>query len=322
MPIVPLANVLNTARSEQLGVPNFWGGSTEKILGHIRAAEELQAPLSLCYVRALCPELPMEYGFEMIVDAAKRATVPVAVILDHGMNLEECVVAIRSGASGVMYDGSHLPFEENVQNTREVVRVAHAAKVSVEAELGSVGGSAIEYGSDDTLEGQLTDPGRATEFVERTGVDCLAVSVGNAHGAYKGTPNIRHDLIRAIRATVDIPLVMHGASGLPEAEYLRIVESGITKINYYSALSIAAVEALRAFLRSDEQSIGCHNIERHMIDWYTNETRRLLMLMGARGRSDQPALPLSQEPDHIPVGINREQIAAIVADVVSKYRRK
>ena len=322
MPIVPLADVLNTARRERVGVPNLWGGNTEKILGHLRAAEELQAPISLCYVRALCPELPMEYGFEMIVDAAKRATVPVAVILDHGMNLDECVVAIHAGASGVMYDGSHLPFEENIQNTREVVRVAHAAGVSVEAELGSVGGSAIEYGTDDTLEGQLTDPNRVAEFVERTGVDALAVSVGNAHGPYKGTPNIHHDLIRTIRAKVNIPLVMHGASGLPDAEYLRIVESGITKINYYSGMSIAAVEALRTFLRSNDGSVGCHNVLRHMIEWYTNETRRLLILLGARGRSDRSQPPSVQGPEHIPVGISREQIAAIVADVVSKYRRE
>ncbi len=322
MPIVPLADALTTARRERVGVPNLWGGSTEKILGHLRAAEELQVPISLCYVRALCPELPMEYGFEMMVGAARRATVPVAVILDHGTSLEECVTAIHSGASGVMYDGSHLPFEENVQNTGEVVRVAHAAKVSVEAELGSVGGSAIEYGSNDTIEGQLTDPDRVVEFVERTGVDCLAVSVGNAHGSYKGVPNIRHDLIRAIRAKVDIPLVMHGASGLPDAEYLRIVESGITKINYYSGMSIAAVEALRAFLKSSDGSVGCHNVVRHMIEWYTNETRRLLMLMGARGKSDRSSLPPVQAPEHIPVGITREQIAAIVADVVSKYRRE
>ena len=322
MPIVPLADALNTARRDSLGVPNLWGGSTEKILGHLRAAEELQVPISLCYVRALCPQLPMEYGFEMIIDAAKRSTIPVAVILDHGASLDECMTAIHSGASGVMYDGSHLPFEENVRNTREVVRVAHAAKVSVEAELGSVGGSAIEYGSDDTLEGQLTDPERVGEFVERTGVDCLAVSVGNAHGPYRGAPNIRHDLIRAIRDKVTIPLVMHGASGLPEAEYRRIVASGITKINYYSAMSIAAVEELRAFLRSSDGSVGCHNVIRHMIDWYTNETRRLLILLGARGRTDRSPVPLAQESEHIPVGISKEQIAAIVADVVGKYRRK
>lgn len=322
MPIASLADVLNSARREGIGVPNLWGGTTEKTLGHIRAAEELRAPISLCYVRALCPELSMEYGFEMIIDAAKRSTVPIAAILDHGANVEECVGAICAGASGVMYDGSHLPFEENVQNTGEVVRFAHAAGVSVEAELGSVGGSALEYGTDDALQGQLTEPEKVVEFVERTGVDALAISVGNAHGAYKGAPNIRHDLIRTIRRKVDIPLVMHGASGLPETEYARIVESGITKINYYSGMSAAAVEALRVFLGSDDGSIGCHNVLRHMIEWYTNETRRLLTLLGARGNSERSRLPPPRQPDPASVGISREQIAAIVADVVDKYRRE
>ncbi len=314
MPIIPLVDVLRTARRAGVGVPNLWGGNTEKILGHLRAAEELNMPISLCYVRALCPELPMEYGFEIMIGAAKRATVPVAVILDHGTSLEECVAAVRFGASGVMYDGSHLPFEKNVYNTREVVRVAHAANVSVEAELGSVGGSAVEYGADTTLQGQLTDPERVAEFVERTGTDALAISVGNSHGPYKGPPDIRHDLIRAVRERVEIPLVMHGASGLPETEYLRIVRSGVTKINYYSAMSIASVEEHRRFLESGDGTIGCHNVLRHMIEWYTRETRRLLVLLGAERAADRSG--------HSPGGFSREQIAAVVADVVRKYRRQ
>lgn len=322
MPVQTLADVLNGAREMGVGVPNLWGGTTEKILGHIRAAEDLRMPLSLAVVRALCPELPLDYGFEMIIDAAKRSTVPIAVILDHGASLDECVQAICAGASGVMYDGSHLSFEDNVQNTREVVRVAQAAKVSVEAELGAVGGSALEYGTDDTLEGHLTAPEKVEEFVQRTGIDALAISVGNAHGAYKGTPEIRHDLIRTIRRKVNIPLVLHGASGLPEQEYARILESGITKINYYSGMSAASVEALKVYLGSGDGSIGCHNVLRHMIEWYTNETRRLLMMLGARRYSGSAHLPPAGESGSEVGGVSRDQIASVVADVVSRYRHE
>lgn len=313
MPVATLADVLDTARKRRIGVPNLWAGSMEKILGHIRAAEEMDMPLSLCFVRALCPELPLEFGFGIMIRAAARARVPVAVILDHGMSLEECVQAIRAGASGVMYDGSHLTFEENIQNTRDVVRVAHAAGVSVEAELGTVGGSAVEYETATLLESSLTDPNDAVTFVEETGTDALAISVGNSHGEYKGPPAIRHDLIREIRARVSVPLVMHGASGLPDSEYPRIVESGISKINYYTAMSLAAADEMKAFLAHGGGQEGCHNIIRHMIEWYAGATRQLLQKLRTQGdefrTSDQTT----------PGDISREQIAAVVADVLKDY---
>lgn len=323
MSLATLSDVLIHARSLTRGVPNLWGGSVEKILGHIKAAEELGASLSICYNRALCPEIPPDYGFSIIVSAARRAEVPIAVILDHGESLEECVTAIHAGATGVMYDGSHLSYRENVERTREVVRVAHAVDVSVEAELGAVGGSALEYGGTEDLESVLTDPEQAAEFVDKTGVDALAISVGNSHGLYKGPVNIRHDLIRQIARRVEIPLVMHGASGLPEEEYGRIVESGITKVNYYSGMSVNAVDRLRKYVQDQPPSTTpCHNVIRHMIGVYVDETRDLLRLLGwgegglhSHGRNT-PEVSGPIDTDAVDV----DEIAAIVMKVLEEQR--
>ena len=322
MPLSTLTDVLLHARERNCGVPNIWGGSVEKILGYVHAAEEMAAPLSLCYNHALCPEIPLDYGFSIIVAAAKRAKVPIAVILDHGESLEECVAAIMAGATGVMYDGSHLPYRENLERTREVVRVAHAADVSVEAELGAVGGSALEYGGTTDLESVLTEPDQAVDFVDSTGVDALAISVGNSHGLYKGPAHIRHDLIQEIARRVEIPLVMHGASGLPKEEYRRIIDSGITKINYHSAMSVEAMERLRAYVDGQPPNTPCHNVIRHMIGVYTDETRSLLRLLGwgqgaSTGRpSEDPVAAGRAGADAVDV----DEIAAMVVKVLEEQR--
>lgn len=317
MAVQTLSQVLLEARRKKIGVPNLWGGSVEKILGHVRAAEEMGAPLSLCYNHALCPEIPMDYGFEIILAAARRAAVPVAVILDHGHTVEACAQAVRAGASGVMYDGSHLPFAENVRNTQEVVRIAHAAGVSVEAEIGAVGGSSIEYGTDEELASVLTDPDQATEFAEATGVDALAISVGNSHGLYRGTPKIRHDLIREIGRRVSIPLVMHGASGLSPDEYPKIIAGGITKINYYSEMSRVATERMTRFLDSDPGTILCHNIVQFMIEVYLEETKLLYAKLGYRVPGKEQGIGAGEAA----VGsATVEEITAIVLKVLQDYR--
>ncbi len=280
MPIVSLTDALAEGRRRGCGVANFWAGGAEATIGIVRAAEAMNAPIVLCYNRPLCPQFPMALGFAMMRSAAERMAVPIALTLDHGADPGECREAIECGATGVMYDGSHLPLEDNLEITREVVRMAHAAGVSVEAEVGSIGGSAIEYGLDHSVEGVFTDPESATMFVDATGIDALAISVGNAHGRYSATPRIRYDLVREIASRVSVPLVLHGASGLTDTEYQKIVDAGITKINYYSEGSRRVIEQLRAFLTVDRGEMLSHNVSRFLIEAWERETCSVLALLG------------------------------------------
>jgi fructose-bisphosphate aldolase class II len=285
MPLVGTREILVKAREKRYGVPSLLAGNLEMVIGAITAAEEQKSPLILAFNQEVTPKVPMELGIPMSVNAARRARVPVAVILDHGHSLAEVLKAIQLGAPSVMFDGSSLPYEENVKQTREVVRVAHALGVCVEAELGSIAGSASEIGgSGPEPPSRFTDPEVAVDFVARTGVDTLAISFGNAHGVYKGEPRLDLDLVRKIHSMVDIPLVMHGASGLAEDEYGKIVESGISKVCYYTAMGMGAANDLSHMLANAERgSIVYHHLISRAIDYFYADTKRLLDLLGCSG---------------------------------------
>lgn len=293
MPLVTSKEILVDARRKKYGIPSLLAGNLEMIVAQVRAAEAEGAPLILAFNQAVTPKIPMELGLSAAVEAARRAIVPVATILDHGQNLEEVVRAIQLASSSVMFDGSTLPYEENIKQTKEVVRVAHAAGVCVEAELGSIGGSAIEVGisnyeglpKDARPEDYYTDPDVAVEFVERTGIDVLAVAFGNAHGVYQDVPKLDLERVRQIHTRIELPLVMHGASGLAEAEYRMIIDSGISKICYYTAMARGAARDLRAMLTdTDPEILVYHQVINRSIDYFYEETRKLLDLLGCSGR--------------------------------------
>ncbi len=186
MSLATLKELMTDATERKYAVPCLMAGNLEMLVGTIKAAEELDSPLILCFNQSVTPTIPMETGIPMIVEAARRARVPIAATLDHGHSLEAAVRAIHLGSSSVMFDGSLLPYEENVRQTKDVVRVAHAVGVSVEAELGKVGGSSIKMGSDeDQAEDLSTDPELAADFVERTGVDVLAIRMAPIRGNRK-----------------------------------------------------------------------------------------------------------------------------------------
>jgi fructose-bisphosphate aldolase class II len=291
MPLVTARDILVNARERQYGVPSPLGGDLEMAIGAIQAAEEKGSPLILCFNQQVTPQVPLELGMPMLVNAAKRARVPVATILDHGPSLRQCLRAIHYGSSSVMYDGSHLPFEENVRKTKEVVDVAHRLGASVEGELGSVGGSALELGRIGP-EAVSTDPESAVDFVERTGVDSLAISFGNTHGLYQGDPRIDLDLVRTIHARVSVPLVMHGSSGLDLSVYPEIVAAGISKFNYYSAMSVAAVNDLRLRMENGGQQFELyHEIITWAIEFYRVEMGKLMDILGGSG-TIEPFEPL------------------------------
>jgi fructose-bisphosphate aldolase class II len=285
MPLVRLKEILVEAKTKKYGVPSLLAGDLEMVIGAIRAAEEQRSPLILAFNQEVTPHIPVELGIPVAVMAARRASVPVATILDHGESLEDVVKAIELGTSSVMFDGSGLPYEENVRYTHEVERVAHAAGVCVEAELGSIAGSAVDIGgSDREPESRFTDPEVAADFVARTGVDALAISFGNAHGVYQGEPKLNLDLVRRIHAVVEVPLVMHGASGLAEDAYPKIVDSGINKVCYYTAMGMGAARDLRQWLGdADQNSLVYHRVISRAIEFFYADTKRLLNLLGCSG---------------------------------------
>src|SRR5690606_26346422 len=184
--------------------------------------------------------------------AAETRGVPVALHLDHGSSFEIAMKCIRAGFSSVMFDGSHLPFEENVRLTKEIVKVAHAMGVSVEGELGTIGGVEDDLVVDDA-DAMLAKPEEAIRFYEETGVDCLAIAVGTAHGMYKGEPHIRFDIIEEVTRNIPVPVVLHGGSGVPDEMIRKAIQAGVGKINVNTENQVACTAAIREVLEKDEK---------------------------------------------------------------------
>jgi fructose-bisphosphate aldolase class II len=239
MSLTPFLGELIKARAGQYAVPCF---DTVEMLGTegmFMALEEKRAPALVALWSGIL-DRPQAKAIARYVRAmAEEATVPISLILDHGADFEHCIKAISLGFTDVMYDGSQLPLEENIANTRLVVRAAHAAGCGAEAELGHVG-RGNEY---DVFGGKrkgFTDAATVERFVAETGVDFLAVAIGTAHGLYKGDPSLDLELLADIRRRVDIPLVLHGGTGLSEEQYRSAIAGGISKINIFTDLAITA----------------------------------------------------------------------------------
>ena len=238
MPLCNMRDLLEKAEKGNYAVGSFSVANMEMILGVIKAAEETRSPIILQIAEVRLNHSPLHIIGPAMLAAAKGATVPVAVHLDHGTTLECIGQALRLGFTSVMFDGSHLPFEKNVEMTKEVVEMAKSTGAAVEAEIGCVGGS--EDGSVD-IAMRCTSPDQAKLFSERTGVDCLAIAIGNAHGFYKDAPELRFDILSKVDSLVDVPLVLHGGTGISEEDFIRCHQNGIKKINIATA-TFASVE--------------------------------------------------------------------------------
>jgi len=292
MSVNSLKEILTLARENRYGVPSLLGGDLEMVIGQVMAAEEKSAPLILAFNQDVTPAIPMELGISLLVNASKKASIPICTILDHGKSLEDIIKAILSGISSVMFDGSELPYEENVRRTREVVKVAHAVDVCVEGELGVIGGSAVSPESGAT-KSTFTDPYMAADFVEKTGVDVLAISFGNVHGVYNRKPFLDFDLVKKIHTLVDVPLAMHGGSGLNEDMYEKIIESGITKIGYYTAMARGVSGYMRTLIvDAGEGTLVYHDIISQTINYFYEETKKILDVLKASGTVMRKQKPL------------------------------
>ena len=251
--LVNLKEMLALAESKGIAVGAFNAAGLECIEAIFAAAEELDMPFVLMFAQLHEPWMHLKTIGPIMVDVAKKSKVPVCVMLDHGEDMDYLKQALDLGFTAIMYDGSTLPYEQNVENTRKAVELARRYGASVEAELGSMGRR--EYGagnhSGDEDETKIyTDPQQAQAFVEATGIDALACSFGTTHGIFLKAPKLDFDVVRNVRRLTHIPIVMHGASGVSNEDLHRSIEAGVSKINYYTYMDkaggAAAAEALKA----------------------------------------------------------------------------
>lgn len=249
MPLVTTKEMLLRAQAGHYAVGAFNVENMEMVMAVVQAAEESRAPVIMQTTPSTVKYAGLDYYLAMAKAAAEHATVPVAMHLDHGDSFELAMQALRTGYTSIMIDGSHDSFEDNIALTRRVTDACAPSGVPVEAELGKVGGK------EDDLEGgdgnPFTDPQQAKEFVERTGVDSLAVAIGTAHGLYKGVPKLDFDRLSAIRELVSIPLVLHGASGVPDEAVRESIRRGICKVNFATELRIAFSDGVKKYLADD-----------------------------------------------------------------------
>ena len=262
--LVTLKELLDQAKEEKKAVGAFKGTTLEAIRGIIQAAEELDTPVILQHAQSHDDIIDLEEIGPIMLYYAERAKVPVALHLDHGSSFERCVQALRLGFTSVMYDASAKSLEENVEETKEIVKIAHAVGASVEAELGHIFTSEVVHGEggesdskDDyeNLDDIYTDPQVAKEFVEKTGVDCLAVAFGTTHGVYLTEPKLDLPRVAKIREAANVPLVMHGGSGVSDEDYKVAIENGICKVNYYTYMNTAGGKASKDYWADEERPL-------------------------------------------------------------------
>ncbi len=251
--LVNLKEILEIAEAKNIAVGCFNAPNIASLRAVIGAAEQTDRPVVITHAqihedKGICA---MEEIISAMLWHAKKASVPVCVHLDHGTDIEYIRRALELGFTSVMYDGSELPLEENIANTKKVVEMAHSYGASVEAELGSMGarrggfGGATAADENDKRVSIYTDPQDAGRFLEETGIDALACAFGTAHGFYKDTPKLDFDRVSALRAVLGgLPIVMHGGSGVSEEDYHKVIERGVRKINYYTYMAQAGGTAV------------------------------------------------------------------------------
>ncbi|HIW13530.1 MAG TPA: fructose-bisphosphate aldolase [Candidatus Salinicoccus stercoripullorum] len=251
MPLVSMKDMLNKARKEGYAVGQYNVNNLEFAQGILMATQEENAPVILGVSEGAARYMS---GMKTVVKMIEALiedldiTVPVAIHLDHGSSYEKCVEAIEAGFTSVMIDASHGPFEENIATTKKVVEYAHPKGVSVEAELGVVGGQEDDVVADGVI---YADPEECRELVERTGIDCLAPALGSVHGPYKGEPNLGFKEMEEIGNQSDIPLVLHGGTGIPTHDIQKAISYGTAKINVNTENQIASAKAVRDTLNND-----------------------------------------------------------------------
>ena len=258
MGLVDLKTVLQPAYEGKYAIGAFNVVNIDFLEAIINAAEVKNTPVILNTAEVHMQYLDIDLIGAAIKEAAKRTKLDIVWHLDHGLSYESTARAIRSGFSSVMFDGSHLSFEENIRQTKEIVRMSHAAGVTVEAELGAVGGS--EEGDLISIASKAlyTNVEQAKIFVEETNIDALAVAIGNSHGKYKGDPVLDFNLLADLKKVTGIPLVLHGGSGISTEGFHKAIDLGISKINFFTGMSQVVLKSLKQQLQ--QESVGYNDL--------------------------------------------------------------
>lgn len=314
--LVNMNEVLRPAKKGQYAVGLFNAVNLELARGIIAAAESTRSPVIMGSAEILLPYGPLEEISYYLIPMAKKASVPVVVHLDHGLTYDTCVKALKLGFSSVMYDCSTDSYEENVRKVKEMADIAHSYGATIEGELGHVGdneGSA--EGSDHMADPSafFTDPALAKDFVDKTGVDALAIAVGNAHGAYKLPPKLDFERIRTIAKTVDVPLVLHGGSGLTDNDFRQAIKDGISKVNIFTDINVAAVEA--EFKKFSDMNKGIIDLIPAAVEAVKLATMEKMKLFSSDGKADCGGSAGLSNAD-------LEKITKLVAEEVAKYLKK
>lgn len=281
--LVNMNDVLLPAKEKGYGVGFFNAVNVEMARAVIETAEELNAPVMVGTAEVLLPAMEMERVAEYLIPMAQKAKVPVCVHYDHGLTKERCKQAIELGFTSIMYDCSMDDYETNIARLKEMTDVCHALNITVEGELGHVGDNAgagkLENPSD-----YFTDPDTALDFVRRTGVDSLAVAVGNAHGDYAFPPKLDFERIRRISEMTDLPLVLHGGSGLSNDDFKQAVSCGICKVNIFTDIDKAGKAGIEKGLAAGAKTmIGLIPYE---IEAMKEVVREKITLFGSLDRAD------------------------------------
>ncbi len=278
MALYKTSEILKDAQAKKYGVGFFDVVDLHMIRAYITAAEEVNSPVIFGPAESLLTYSTFEWIAPLMLQAARMAKVPVALHMDHTYRYDVMLQAMRHGLCSVMFDGSSLPYEENVAKSAEFARIAHAMDVELESELGHVSGLEGETGTEE--ENVYTDPEAAQDFIERTKTDFLAVSIGTIHGVYKKTPKLNLPLLHDLRGRLSQPLVLHGGSGLSDDDFRNVISGGISKINIYTDVILAANKAI-----ADNVSLRYEDVVQKAEQAMAEAAKVKMLLFGSAGRA-------------------------------------
>lgn len=279
--LVNMRDLLKDAQKGNYAVGSFSVANMEMVLGVLKAAEELNAPVILQIAEVRLKQSPLELIGPLMVAAAKNAKTPVAVHFDHGKTKEKINQALEIGFTSVMFDGSHLPLEENISQTLDIIKAARKHGAAVEAEIGCVGGS--EDGSED-IAINCTKPEDAVRFAKETGVDALAIAIGNAHGNYKSTPKLRFDILEECARLVSAPLVLHGGTGISPEDFVKCSKTGIKKINIATA-TFDSVENSVHTCYNENKIKGYYDLQAAEVEGAYENAKRHILIFGTDNKA-------------------------------------
>lgn len=280
--LVNMKELLADAQKGNYAVGSFSVANMEMVLGVLQAAEELKAPVILQIAEVRLKQSPLEFIGPLMVAAAKNAKTPVAVHFDHGKTVEKISQALELGFTSVMFDGSHLPLDENIEMTKQVMALAAPYGAAVEAEIGCVGGS--EDGSED-IAINCTKPQDAVRFEKETKVDALAIAIGNAHGNYKSTPHLRFDILAEVNEKTSTPLVLHGGTGISPDDFVRCSKTGIKKINIATATFDSVENSVRSCY-NDKSIKGYYDLQAAEVEGAYENAKKHILIFGTDGKAE------------------------------------